>query len=139
LLAEGVEQKVRALGIGGARIHQRFLEIAYVQGDQAAVAKKIQWYVGKPEEYLSFGLLAASWNVLGQRRESGKLYQRAAQAAPRQGLPNVAAELEEADARADSLSGNCQTARRLRRPALALAICGDTAQAEKVAAETSKL
>ena len=55
------------------------------------------------------------------------------------GLRNVAAEFEEADARADALSGNCQTVRRLGRPALALAMCGDAAQAEKLAAETSKL
>ncbi len=57
----------------------------------------------------------------------------------RQGLRNVAAEFEEADARADALSGNCQTVRRLGRPALALAMCGDAARAEKLAAETSKL
>src|SRR5260370_17829062 len=55
------------------------------------------------------------------------------------GLRNVAAEFEGADARADALAGNCQTARRLGRPALALAMCGDAAQAEKLAAETSKL
>jgi eukaryotic-like serine/threonine-protein kinase len=134
-----VAQKVRALGIGGARIHQRFLEMAYLQGDQAAVARETQWYTGRPEEYLSFGLQAASRNVLGQRRESSRLYERAAQTALRQGLHDVAAELEEADARADALSGNCQTVRRLRRPALALAMCGDAAQARKLAAETSKL
>jgi tetratricopeptide (TPR) repeat protein len=137
--AREVVLKLRALGIGGARIHQRFLEIAYLQGDQAAVARETQWYMGRPEEYLSFGLQAASRNVLGQRRESSKLYQRAAQAALRQGLPDVAAELEKADARADALSGNCQTVHRLRRPALALAMCGDAAQARKLAAETSKL
>ena len=134
-----VEQKLRALGIGGARIHQRFLEMAYLQGDQAAVARETQWYTGRPEEYLSFGLQAASRNVLGQRRESSKLYERAAQTALRQGLRDVAAELEEADARADALSGNCQTVHRLRRPALALAMCGDAAQAGKLAGETSKL
>lgn len=134
-----VAQKLQALGIGGARIHQRFLEMAYLKGDQAAVARETQWYAGKPEEYLSFGLQAAYRNVLGQRRESSKLYERAAQIALRHGLRNVAAELEEADARANALSGNCQTVRRLRRPALALAMCGDAAQAEKLAAETSKL
>jgi eukaryotic-like serine/threonine-protein kinase len=134
-----VVQKLRALGIGGARIHQRFLEMAYLQGDQAAVVREIQWYTGRPEEYLSLGLQAASRNVLGQRRESSRLYERAAQAALRQGLPDVAGELEEADARADALSGNCQTVHRLRRPALALAMCGDAAQARKLAAETSKL
>ena len=39
----------------------------------------------------------------------------------------------------DTLAGNCQTARHLKRPALALAICGDAAQAEKLAAEASKV
>jgi tetratricopeptide (TPR) repeat protein len=137
--AGDVAQKLRALGIGGARIHQRFLEMAYLQNDQAAVAKETEWYAGKPEEYLSFGLQAASRNVLGQRRAASKLYERAALIALRHGLPNAAAELEEADARAEALSGNCQTARHLRRPALALAICGDRVQAEKLAAETSRL
>jgi len=40
----------------------------------------------------------------------------------RRGLRDVAAEFEEADARADALVGNCQTARQMRRPAQALAI-----------------
>ncbi len=137
--ARTLAEKVRMLGIDGARIHQRFLEIAYVDGDQAAVAKETQWYAGKPEEYLSFGLQAANLNVLGQRRESGKLYKRAAETALRQGLRDVAAGFDEADARADALSGNCRTVRRLGRPALALAMCGDAAQAEKLAGETSKL
>jgi serine/threonine protein kinase/Tfp pilus assembly protein PilF len=137
--AKQLSEKLRAQGLGGARIHQRFLEIAYVEGDDAAAAREIQWFAGKPEEYLSFGLQAANQNVLGQRRESSKLYRRAAETALRHGLRNAAAEFEEADARADALSGNCQTVRRLGRPALALAICGDAAQAEKLAGETSKL
>ena len=78
-------------------------------------------------------------DVHGQRLESSKLYQRVAETARRQGLRNAAAEFEEADARADALSGNCLTVRRLGRPAVALAMCGDAAQAEKLAGETSKL
>jgi eukaryotic-like serine/threonine-protein kinase len=137
--AKQLAEKLRAQGLGGARIHQRYLEMAYVEGDQAAAAREIQWFAGKPVEYLSFGLQAAHRNVLGQRRESSKLYERAAQTALHQGLVSAAAEFEEADARADALEGNCQTARRLGRPALALALCGDSAQAAKLAAETSKL
>ena len=137
--AKQLAEKLRAQGLGGARIHQRFLELAYVEGDDAAAAREIQWFAGKPAEYLSFGLQAANQNALGHRRESSKLYRRAAESALRHGLRNAAAEFEEADARADALSGNCQTVRRLGRPALALAMCGDAAQAEKLAGETSKL
>ena len=137
--ARQVEEKLRAKQLGGARIHQRFLEIAYVEDDPAAAAREIQWYAGKPVEYLSFGLQAANLNVAGRRRESSKLYQRAADTALRNGLRNAAAGFEEADARADGLSGNCAAVRQLGRPALALAMCGATAQAEKLAAETSKL
>ena len=137
--ARQLADKVRAQGIDGPRIHQRFLEMAYVVGDQAAVDREIQWFAGKPEEYLSFGLQAANRNVHGQRRDSHKLYQRAAETALRHGLRNAAADFEEADARADALSGKCQTKRPLGRSALSAAICGDAAQAEKLAEETSKL
>src|SRR5260370_9809536 len=57
--AKQLAEKLRAQGLGGARIHQRFLEIAYVEGDDAAAAREIQWFAGKPVEYLSFGLQAA--------------------------------------------------------------------------------
>ncbi len=137
--ARKMEEQLRANHIGGSRIHQRFLEMAYIENDPAAIAKEIQWLAGKPEEYLSFGLQAADRNVHGQRRESHKLYKRAAEMARRRDLETVASEFEEADARADAIVGNCQTARRLGRPAIALAMCGDAAQAEKLAAETTKL
>jgi serine/threonine protein kinase/tetratricopeptide (TPR) repeat protein len=136
--ARKVAERVRMQGIDGARIHQRFLEMAYVEGDQVAVSREIQWYAGKPVEYLSLGLQAAHLNVLGRRRESSELYQRAAETALRQGFGNVASDFEEADARADALAGNCETVHRLGRPALALALCGDAAKAEKLAAETSQ-
>jgi hypothetical protein len=103
--AKKVAEKARMQGIAAARLHQRFLEMAYVEGDQADVARETQWFAGKPEEYLSFGLQAANRNVLGHRLESSKLYKRAAEAALRSGLGDVAAGFEEADARADALSG----------------------------------
>jgi tetratricopeptide (TPR) repeat protein len=136
--AKRLAQKLRMQGLDGARIHQRFLEMAYVEGDQAAITVETQWFAGKPEEYISLGLQAADRDVHGQRGEAHKLYQQALEAALRHGLRN-AEGFDEADASADVLLGNCQTARRLGRPALALAMCGDAAQAEKLAAETSKL
>jgi tetratricopeptide (TPR) repeat protein len=135
--AKKVAERVRMLGVDAARVHQRFLEMAFVDGDQAAIAREVSWYSGKPEEYLSLGLQAAWLNVHGQRRESAKLYKAAGESALRRGLRNVAAGFDEANARADALTGNCQTARRLNGPALALAVCGDAAGAEKLAAQTS--
>jgi len=132
-------QKMRAQGIAGALIHQRFLEMAYIEDDQAAISQELHWFAGKPEEYISIGLQAADRNVHGQRRESRKLFQRAAEAALRRGLLGTASELDEADARADALVGNCQTVRRLGRPAIALAMCGDAAAANRLSAETSKI
>jgi hypothetical protein len=137
--ARQLAEKLRQSGLGGARIHQRFLELAYVDDDKTAIDREIEWFAGKPEEYLSFGLQAAHRNVLGKRRESHELFRRAADKARHLGLYNVASEFDEADAQADALLGNCQNVHRLGRPVLALAICGDAAQAEKVAAETSKL
>ena len=137
--ARQLAEKLRQSGLGGARIHQRFLELAYVDNDRTAIDRATQWFAGKPEEYLSFGLQAANRNVLGKRRESHELFQRAADKARHLGLHNVASEFDEADAQADALMGNCQSVRRLGRPGLALAFCGDAAQAEKLAAETSKL
>jgi len=137
--AKQLANKLREREYGGARIHQRFLELAYVEDDQAAISREVQWFSGKPEEYLSLGLQAAYLNLHGQRRASHDLYQRAAGMVERLGLRNAASDFEEADARADALSGNCLTVRRLGRPALALAICGEAAPAEKLAAENSKL
>jgi len=136
--ANEVAKKARAQGIDGARLHWRFLEVAFVGGDRAAADKEIQWYAGKPEEYFSFGSQAINADALGQRAKASKLYRRAAETALRRGLEGAVAGFDESDALAGALSGNCQTARRLARPALALALCGDASQAEKLAAETSK-
>jgi eukaryotic-like serine/threonine-protein kinase len=76
--------------------------------------------------------------VHGRRRESHEFYQRAAEKALREGFRYVADEFEEVDARADALAGNCSTVRRLGRPALALALCGESVLAEKLAADTSR-
>jgi len=137
--AKQVGDRVRLKGLDGPRIHQRFLEAAYVAEDAAAISREIQWFAGKPEEYLSLALQAAYKNVHGQRRESKELYRRAAEMAKRRGLQSVAAEFEEADARAEALSDKCQTTRSLGRPPQALAFCGEEAQAEKLAAETATL
>jgi eukaryotic-like serine/threonine-protein kinase len=136
--AHNVAAKVQEMKIDGPRIHQRFLELGYVENDQAAIARETQWFAGRPEEYLSLGLQAANLYGHGQRRAAHKEYQRAAQTARQMGLGSVGDEIEDADARAAALSGDCSIAHNLGRPAMALAMCGETARAEKLAAETTQ-
>jgi tetratricopeptide (TPR) repeat protein len=137
--AKQVGEQARKAGVDGPRIHQRLLEAAYAGDDPPGIARETQWFTGKPEEYLSLALQAAYLNTHGRRHESHGLYQRASDMARRRGLQSVAAEFEEANAHADALAGNCETALRLGRPAQALALCGEAAGAGKIAAENSKL
>jgi len=137
--AKRLAERLKARKLGEARIHQRYLELAYLEEDRAAIAEEIQWFAGKPAEYISFGLQAAHRNLHGQRLESHKLYRRAAETARRWNLQNLASDYEAADARADALSGNCRSVGSPGHSALALAMCGDAARAEKLASETSKL
>jgi hypothetical protein len=113
--------------------------MAFLEGDQSAAEKEIRWYAGRPEEYFSFGLQARQADSLGQRRKARDLYRRASETALRRDLSGIAAEFSESDALAGALVGECETSRRLGRPPLALALCGDTTQADKLAADTSKL
>ena len=136
--AKEVEEKARLQGMDGANVHRRFLEIAFIEGDRAAAKREMQWFAGRPEEYFSLGLQARQADSLGQRRKAKDLYRRASETALRRALSGIASEFSESDALAGALTGDCQTARRVGRPPLALALCGDTAQAEKLVADTSK-
>ena len=136
--AKEVLANARAQHLDGSRLHQRFLEIASIEGDQPGLEKEIQWYAGKPEEYISLGLQAAYADAIGRRSEAGGLYRKAAAMALRRGFKDAAADWEDADTRAGALLGNCRTAHRVGRPALALAMCGDAAGAGRLASEGSR-
>jgi eukaryotic-like serine/threonine-protein kinase len=137
--AKQVAEKARSRGLDGAAFHMRALHIAFIEDDRAGAEREIQWFRGKPEEYYSFSFQAREADSLGRRREARELYRRASETALRRDLAGVASNLSAADALADALTGNCQTARRLGSPAFALALCGDAAQAEKFAVDHSKL
>jgi tetratricopeptide (TPR) repeat protein/aminoglycoside phosphotransferase (APT) family kinase protein len=130
--------EARALGYDSSRLHQREQQIAYIEGNQTAADREIQWYAGRPEEYISFGLQASNADALGRRPEASKFYERAAESARRLGFKDVALDFQDADTLAEAAVGNCQAARGAGRPVLALALCGDAAGAEKLAAEKTR-
>jgi eukaryotic-like serine/threonine-protein kinase len=137
--AHVLAKRTRAAGGSSARLHWRYLEMAFAEGDRTAAEEEIRWFAGKPEEYLSFGLQAKEADALGQRRKARDLYKRASETAGRQNLSSVASGFNAADALADALVGDCRSVRKLGRPAFAVGLCGDAVQAEKYAADQTKL
>ncbi len=139
--SEGKELVKQIHGFDGARVHRGYLEMAFAEGDRAAAEKEIQWFAGKPEEYISLGLQAKDGDSLGQRGKARDWYRRASETAVRRNLASVASDFNASDALADALVGNCQSVGRLGRPAFAfaLALCGDISGAEKFAVDHSRL
>jgi tetratricopeptide (TPR) repeat protein len=113
--------------------HLELLNIAYIQDDHAAQEKEIDWFVGKPNEYLSSIAQAGNAMTRGQRRKAKELYQRAAELARGQGLTDV--RFGPPPAVSDALMGDCAAARR-EKVLPALILCGD-ASAVRLAEEQS--
>jgi DNA-binding winged helix-turn-helix (wHTH) protein/tetratricopeptide (TPR) repeat protein len=130
--AQAVAERAFAQGLDNPNVHQELLAIAYAQGDQEGAAKQIQWFVGKPEEYLNIVDQAAQARTLGQLRKSRDLLQHAADLARRQNLPDAAAHLLDPDAAGDALLGDCRTARKTNAVSPeTLALCGNVELAER--------
>jgi DNA-binding winged helix-turn-helix (wHTH) protein/tetratricopeptide (TPR) repeat protein len=133
--AKAVAEKMFARGEDAPMLHRQLLAIAYAQADQDSAAKQIEWFTGKPEEYLSLADQSTEARVRGRLRKSRELLQRAADLARRRNLPDAAAGLVEPNPNGDALLGNCDTARKTGAVSEAiLALCGSSslaARAEK--------
>ena len=110
-----------------------------MQNDEAVLAREVQWYAGKPEEYDALAVRANHADALGRRKEAEELYSQAVAAARRRGVMEAAGRFESANALAQALTGECKASRRLERSVLALALCGDFVQAERLTAEGSRM
>jgi eukaryotic-like serine/threonine-protein kinase len=137
--AKQMVEKARAQQLDSSALHQRLLELTLLQNEQQAAAGEIQWYAGKPAEYAAFAVRAANADALGRRKEAEKLYSQAAAAARRRDVDEAAQRFEDTNALAEALTGECETVTRLGRPALSLALCGDTTRTEKLVMKTSQM
>lgn len=109
-------------------LHGALLLTAYGEGNASEAAREIEWYKGRPEEYLSLGTQANQAKWLGRIRESRALLQRAADLATRRKLPDAAAGLLRPDYTWEALLGNCVVAQKTALPFdTIVAFCGDAA------------
>jgi tetratricopeptide (TPR) repeat protein/predicted Ser/Thr protein kinase len=150
--AKAVADKAFAQKLGAPGFHVALLAIAYILSDRAAAAKEIQNLEGSSQESFSLFWQATNADFLGLRRNARDLYHRSSEMARKQGLPGTAATILARNALSDATLDNCEAARTQARAAilpgqvpgdvfhgaLALAYCGEAAQAQKIADETSK-
>ena len=123
--AKAVLERAVAQKLDGPGLHQLLLLIAYMQDDQVAQDKEIQWFAGKPEEYARLPAQAINALMHGQRRKAGDLLQQAVEERQRQGLAGLP-PVGLPPAVMDAFIGDCRAAHK-EKSTPALVICGDPA------------
>jgi serine/threonine protein kinase/Flp pilus assembly protein TadD len=136
-----------------ATISRTFLyQIAFVNGDQGGMQQQLTWASGKPDEYVALDWQTQAAAFTGQWKQAQDFARRAIDlAAGTQAKENAAQYAAEGAMRAAVL-GQCAQSKAsstqaislvrnrlsLTRAALALALCGDSGQAQPIAHELGK-
>jgi serine/threonine protein kinase/tetratricopeptide (TPR) repeat protein len=155
--ARGVIEQAFAQDIDSTLLHYRLYEIAFIQGDAAGMTHQIDWARHSLDGSEAFGLLAEMAAFSGQMRQVQEFSRRGSDLNQR-GNIETAARLTEPDAARNAVLGNCRkapenaaTAQILARSLvfnarsntavmrpIALALCGEIAQAQSLANELAK-
>jgi tetratricopeptide (TPR) repeat protein/predicted Ser/Thr protein kinase len=132
-------------------LHKWLYEIAFVQGDAAAMQREVEWAAGKPDEFQMLRLQSAAALFEGKLQRARELTRRANELAARHNLAGEVA-IGNADLAAEAaLFGECRPAQGAA-PALksvasrnvtlmmsvALAFCGQSGQAQALADDLAK-
>jgi len=155
--ARGVIEQAFAQNIDSALLRYRLYEIAFIQGDAAAMTQQIDWARNGPDGSQAFGLQAEVAAFSGQMREVQEFSRRGSELNQR-GNIETAARLTEPDAARNAVLGSCRQAPEnaaqaqilarallnnarsntaVMRP-IALALCGEVGQAQSLANELAK-
>jgi tetratricopeptide (TPR) repeat protein/tRNA A-37 threonylcarbamoyl transferase component Bud32 len=149
--AKQVAEDARSQKIDTIDLRGFLYTIAFVNGDEAAMAEHLEWAKGRPDEYVALEWQAATAAFGGQWRRSEELSRRAVELAARE-APEIAAQYAaEAALRAAALGRRAQakalaaralelqrTQVSLPRAALALALGGDHDSARTIAEELAR-
>ena len=106
--AKKVARQALTSGMNAPVIHQRLLQIALSQEDGISAQAEIQWFQGKPEEFLSLREQSQDALVHGQFRKSAALAQQGARLALAQNQQAAAGQLLAQVAGMGEFRGGCQ-------------------------------
>jgi len=125
-------------------LHSFLYQIAFVQGDAAAMQGQVNWASGRPDAYMALDWQGSSSAFGGQWRRAQEFSQRAIDLAVRSDAKEVAARYAAEAALRGAAFGQCSEAAAARASALehnrvslpritlAVAMCGDAAQTQSL-------
>jgi tetratricopeptide (TPR) repeat protein len=130
-------------------LHSFLYQIAFVQGDAAAMQEQVTWASGRPDAYMALDWQGSSSAFTGQWRKAQEFSQRAIDLAVRSDAKEVAARYAAEAALRGAAFGQCaqttaaaarvsaleHTRVSLPRMALGVAMCGDAAQTQSLLEE----
>jgi serine/threonine protein kinase/tetratricopeptide (TPR) repeat protein len=150
--AKEICEQALAQKLDDVGLHSRLYEIAFVQGDAAAMQQQLDSAGRRSDEYLALFWQAGTATFLGQLRRARELNHRGVETELGRDLKESAADDLSSNALTDGVTGNCQqadeeiaSATALPRSVsaffqtgMALAQCGELSQARSFADEYAK-
>ena len=141
--AKAAAEQAMALKFDSVNLHRSLYYIAFINGDTAAMKKQVDWASARSGEYAHLGWQADAKAFGGQWQEARQFYNNAAELAEQRKLQEVAGEIVSSNALQAAVVGQCRQSRAdlthaaalprtplsFFRVGLALALCGEAAQA----------
>lgn len=150
--AKAMGEQAIALKFDSASIHRNLYHIALIRGDISAMKQQVDWASARPGEYAHLNWQANAAVFAGQWQKAREFSNRAAELAQHRNLQEEAGDSVSSNAEWSALLGHCQQGRAdLARAAalprtpvsffkvgIALALCGEAAQAQALNDEAVK-
>jgi tetratricopeptide (TPR) repeat protein/tRNA A-37 threonylcarbamoyl transferase component Bud32 len=150
--AKAVIDEAQAQKLDSFVFHLMLYQIAFIQGDQAAMESNAAWATGKPDEVFMAAVQSGGAAFSGRLKESRELNERAARLAQQYNMKENAAMVQTFRAQTEAEFGDVTQAREdaaaalkmaqsgpvMGMAALAFALAGDAAQAQPLLSEVEK-
>jgi eukaryotic-like serine/threonine-protein kinase len=134
-----IEQKFDSVSV-----HRYLYHLAFIRGDTAAMRQQVDWASARPVEYDHLNWQAGATAFSGQWQKAREFSNRAAELAQQRNLQEEAGNSVSSNAEWAAVLGHCQQSRAeiarvaalprttlsFFRAGMALALCGDAAQAQ---------
>jgi serine/threonine protein kinase/predicted Zn-dependent protease len=147
VLEQAQQQKLDATDF-----HIYLFQIAFVSGDTSAEKQQLDWSSGKPDEYVALDWQTQTSAVAGQNKLAQDFSHRSTDLAMRSDAKELAARYAAEEALRSAVFDRCQQSKTdaaqalnfernivsLTRSAVALALCGESAQAQSLVDELTK-